>query len=423
MYRRRHNSGLIHLCRRQSLLRATVGAFLGILVSAASAAKHDKPLAPEPTIRIPSEPLGYHPLSGFYLMSRFSSSSLDFIDKDDLLFTFRVPGLLKRLAECQPDDEDQVIRAIVVHLPDGNVVRSAEWRMHDHGRYLWALRDGQFLVRQRDSLFLVDRSLELQPFLQSESPVRLVKLSPDNRLLLLESDLEKHTEEEHKKLVEDAAMSGASPPREDVQLSIVRIADRSILMRVRTLNVGDLPLISDGYLENLSARGDHWMVRYVPFQGDPAVMADVASSCRPDENPINAEVTFVRTCSDRGDDHLLDAMSLAGKRLWSYRLDSHYIWPTSATAENGRRIAFSTLRVSRPVSAIDPIDDTDLQAQRIDVIDVDTGHLELTQFATPILSAGQNYALSPDARRFAVLRENAIEIYDLPPEPVSPAGQ
>jgi len=35
--------------------------------------------------------------------------------------------------------------------------------------------------------------------------------------------------------------------------------------------------------------------------------------------------------------------------------------------------------------------------------------------ATPILSAGQNYALSADGRRFAILREGAIEIYDLPP--------
>jgi hypothetical protein len=419
----RHNSGLQSQKTRRSLLCGAAALFLCLLAPAASAAKHEKSQAPEPSVRIPSEPLGYHPLSGFYLMARSSSSSLDFIDDDHLLFTFRVPGLLKRLADCQPDDEDQVIRAIVVHLPDGNIVRSAEWRMHDRGRYLWPLRDGRFLVRQRDSLFVVDASLELQPFLHSNSPIRLVKLSPDGRLLLVENDLEKHTEDEHKRLVEYAAMNGEAPPREDVQLSIVRVADRSVLMRVRTLNVGDLPLISDGYMENLSARGDHWMVRYVPFQGDPSVVADVASSCRPNENPINADVTFVQSCSERGGDHLLDAMSLTGKRLWSYRLDNHYIWPTSATAQNGRRIAFSTLRVSRPVSAIDPIDDTDLQAQRIDVIDVDTGHLELTQFATPILSAGQNYALSPDGRRFAVLRDNAVEIYDLPPETASTPGQ
>jgi hypothetical protein len=31
------------------------------------------------------------------------------------------------------------------------------------------------------------------------------------------------------------------------------------------------------------------------------------------------------------------------------------------------------------------------------------------------LSAGQNYALSPDGSRFAILRDGAIEVYDLPP--------
>jgi hypothetical protein len=396
--------------------------FLGIITVSAFASKRDKPEGPAPAIRIPSEPLGYHPLNSFYLMARSSSSSLDFIDSDHLLFTFRVTGLLKRLPECQPDDEDQLIRALVVHLPDGNIVRSAEWRMHDRGRYLWALRDGRFLVRQRDSIFLTDSSLELQPYIESSSPIRLVKLSPDARLLLVENDLEKHTEDEHQRLIDAARESGASPPREDVLMTIIRVADQTAVLRSRMLNIGDLPLISDGYIENLSARGAHWMLRYVPFKGDPTVLADVASSCKPDEDPLNSEVTFVKTCSDRGDDHIFEAISLTGKRLWTYRWDSHYIWPTTATAENGRRIALSTLRVSHPVSAIDPIDDTDLQAQRIDVVDIDTGRLELTQFATPILSAGQNYALSPDARRFALLRDNAIEIYDLPPAPDAPSA-
>jgi hypothetical protein len=31
------------------------------------------------------------------------------------------------------------------------------------------------------------------------------------------------------------------------------------------------------------------------------------------------------------------------------------------------------------------------------------------------LSAGQNFALSADGRRFAILRNGAIEVYDLPP--------
>jgi hypothetical protein len=37
-----------------------------------------------------------------------------------------------------------------------------------------------------------------------------------------------------------------------------------------------------------------------------------------------------------------------------------------------------------------------------------------------VLTAGQNVSLSPDGQRFAVLRNGAIEIYDLPPVSARP---
>ena len=413
-------SGLPQSSRRRalSLFRPLGVVCAGLLTTVCStllAAKHEKTEGPAPAERIATEPLDYHPLSSFYLLSRTSSSSLDFIDSDHLLFTFRVTGLMKRLPECLPDDSDQLIRALVVHLPDGKIERTAEWRMHDRERYLWALGNGRFLVRQRNSLEITDSSLELHPFIQANSPLRLVKLSPDARLLLVENDIEKHTEQEHQRLAEAAQAEGFFGPREDVQLTILRLSDMSVLLRTRSISVTDLPIISDGYIETLAAQGDHWMLRYRPFQGESSVIGDVASSCHPGEIPLSDRMTFVSTCPSRGDDHVFQAMSLRGKMLWTYRYDSHYIWPTRATSEGGRRIALSTLRVARPLGGFSPFDETEVQAQRVDVLDTETGRLELTQYATPALSAGQNYALSPDGGRFAVLRDNAIEIYNLPP--------
>ncbi len=382
-----------------------------LLATPAWAAKHEKTEPPIPSARIDTVTLDYHPLSSFYLLARSSSSSLDFIDDQHLLFTFRATGLMKRLAECHPDDEDQLIRALVIHLPDGKIERSAEWRMHDRGPYLWALGNGKFMVRQRDSLSFTDASLELHPFLESSSPLRMVKLSPDAQSLLVETDLEKQNEGEHQGLQAD----GIFGPREDVLLTVLRLSDRTVLMRARALNLADVPMISGGYLETLEARGEQWMLRYRPFHGEPSVVANVASSCRPHEDPLNDHTTLVTLCPDRGTDHILQAISLTGKTLWTFHRDGHFIWPTQAVSQSGQRIAFSTLRVSRPLSTYDPFDETEVQAQRVDVLDVDTGQLELTQYATPALSAGQNYALSPDGDRFAVLRENAIEIYNLPP--------
>jgi len=398
-------------------IRHAVVFLAGFTALTAWGSKHEKVEGPAPAVRIVTAPLGYYPLSSFYLMGRTSSVSLDFIDNDHLLFTFRVPGLLKRMQECKSDDEDQVIRAMVLHLPDGAVERSMDWRMHDRARYLWALRNGKFLVRQRDMLLTTDAKLELQPYLQSPTPIRLVKLSPGGQLLLVESDLEKHSEEEHRRLEQEAELNGLSSPREDVQMSILRLADGVTVGHARALNPTDVPLIESGFLEALSGKGDHWMLRYRPFKGEPSNVADLASSCHPNENPVNDKTVFVSLCPNGSSNHIFEAISLDGKTLWSYKWDSHFIWPTMAAADNGQRVAFSTLRVARPLSSIDPFDESELQGQRIEVLDVESGRLDLTEFATPMLSGGQNYTLSPDGNRFAVLRENAIEIYDLPPSP------
>src|ERR1700760_3267478 len=84
---------------------------------------------PKPDLRIPVDPLGYVAPSSFYLTARLSSVSLDFIDKDHLLFTFRLPGLMKRLPDEPPNDDDQTIRAVVLDLPAGNVSAKTDWRM------------------------------------------------------------------------------------------------------------------------------------------------------------------------------------------------------------------------------------------------------------------------------------------------------
>jgi len=399
--------------RCRSKFRYAGISLAGLLTLAAWASKHDKtPEGPPPAVRILTEPLGYHPLSSFYLMGRTSSVSLDFIDNEHLLFTFRVPGLLKRLAECHPDDEDQVIHALVVHLPDGTVEQSADWRMHDRARYLWALRNGKFLVRERDTLLTTDAKLELHSYLQSETPIRLVKLSPDARLLLVESDIDTPAEEQ--KPAGDGLLEDPPPQRAGVKLSIINTETGKVTGEAQAYTTTDLPLIENGFMEALSAKGDHWMLRYRPLHGEPSVVAEVASSCHPNENPLSATTVFVGVCPNGNGDHIFQAISLNGKRLWTYRWDSHFIWPTTATAQNGQRVAFSTLRVARALSAIDPFDESELQGQRIEVLDVDTGRLALTEFATPMLSGGQNYALSPDGDHFAVLRENAIEIYNLP---------
>ena len=399
-----------------------------LLALYSAAAKNEKPQAanaaiPAPVpIRIPVEPLGYQPPSNAYLTERHSVSTLDFIDRNHLLLTFRIPGLMKRLPECSADDQDQIIRALVIELPEGKVVRSAEWRMHDRGHYLWSLKNGQFLVRERNSLFLTNASLELRLYLRSPTPIEALNLSPDGKLLVLETELAHPPDEQRRQLVDQAKLDDSSPPREKIQLTMLRAEDGRVIARSQSRNPVNLPVFDDGFIETLSGKKDHWIVRFVPFQGEPSILADVPSACEPTEILLTGDVALVTTCVKGGNDHLGEATSREGKRLWEYRWDGHFIWPTVSASEDGSRVAFSTLRVAHPVSAPDAFAGDEINAQRVEVLDTASGRLAFLGFATPILSAGQNYALSPDGRRFAILRDPAVEVYDLPPVQPAPAA-
>src|SRR5271165_2639760 len=82
--------------------------------AAASAAEHPQLRATvQPAITIPAEPLGFSPPGAYYLGMRYSMVSLDFLDENRLLFTFRVPGLIHRTGKPEDSEGERKVRAVV----------------------------------------------------------------------------------------------------------------------------------------------------------------------------------------------------------------------------------------------------------------------------------------------------------------------
>jgi hypothetical protein len=401
-------------------LRETICA--GVLISASVTCTADATQSePAPSLRVPVAPLGYVAPSPFYLTARLSSVSLDFIDKDHLLFTFRVPGLMQRIPEDPVEDEDQTIRAVVLELPSGKVLTKAEWRMHDRSRYLWWLGDGLFLVRQRSRLFVTDKTLQLRPFLNSETALESVQLSPDRRWIAIEAEGKK---EERQSLASTVPSFGdARPESKPVQIFIVDAKSRAVTARAEALDAVDIPMVGDGHLLAIEGKHNSWIIRYDPFHGEARQLTEIESSCHPSEIAVSSNVALVIACPRSGNDHLVSAINLEGKVLWQQRWESRYIWATFQLSQNGSRFAYSSLQVSHPVGTLDPVDQESIERQLVGVFDTFTGKLRLVKNATPILSAGQNYALSSDGTRFAILREGAIEVYDLPPAEEDPGAE
>jgi hypothetical protein len=395
--------------------------WLGCAPWTVAGSSHPKdPPGAGPEERLLVGPLGYRPPGPLYMLSGRAFSSLDFIDAHHLLFTFHLPRLMRR--ESNPDrlEDDQIIQAVILSLPGGAVLASSEWRMHDRWRYLWPLGGGKFLVRQKRSYALTDASLKLHPYIEVPTPILSTEVSPDGRILVIEHQYERHTPEQHTKLEAQAQEYGESPPPEDTQITLVDIPSKEVLGALRTESPIHVPVSSTGYVGVARDKEeDQFVIRFVPFAGQSSILGKVASTCTPHENFLNQKALVIESCGPKSPDTFLDAWTTDGKKLWNGRRDGHLVWPTFAYSRTGNRFALSLLHVSHTIDLVDSINDEDVREQVVQVYDSATGALLMATNASPILTAGQNFALSEDGERLAVLREGAIEIYKVP----SPAAE
>jgi len=383
-----------------------------------------------PTLSIPIVPLGFTAPGAIYFGQRYSFASLDFIDENRLLFTFRVPGLISRdhpPAEGDRSDEHR-IRAVVIALPAGNVLAEALWTQYDRSRYLWMLKDGHFLVRDRDEIRLGDASLELKPYLKFPGPLVWLELDPEQRLLVTNSrepEAAPQAGEVPRPSTAQASVASDDPPGAAPKGGpemVVRILERSsgqVMLVSRVRAAVHLPLKSDGYLEALRSRGESWLLNLNAFKGGVTTLGEVESACSPTYDFLSERVMLATTCNRAGD-HRLVAVSTGGRRLWEESTSENPVWPLITIAADGSRLARESLVVNHSVNAMAPLGPDDVKGQLVEVFDAATGNVALAAAASPVLDAGGNAAISPSGRRVAVVNDGAIQVFDLPAAPAVP---
>ena len=389
----------------------------------------DKPSIP-PTLTVPIEPLGFTAPSPGYLGARNSMASLDFLDENRLLFTFRVPGLLHRDVENSEEGVERQIRAVVLTLPKGTVETEAMWTVHDRVRYLWPLKNGHFLLRDRNNLFEGDATLTLKPYLDFPGSLLWLEVDPGQHFLVTNS------REPEKKAADSGAISSTSTASATVTTDqdssdsidhpnlVVRILRRDsgevmLVSRVRT--AVHLPINSVGYLENLRSRGTEWVLNLSYFTGGSKMLGHVESTCEPDDEFLTEQEVLATGCGPSGGNNLV-AMTTGGRTLWKSQAPATEVWPQLAVAANGSRLAWETLDATHSIYAYAPLDASDVKEQSVTVFDGANGDIVLVSPVSPILDAGGNVAISPSGRRVALLNAGAIQVFDLPAATPLPAG-
>jgi len=391
----------------------------------------DKPTLP-PEFTIPIEPLGFSAPGAIYLGQRNALASLDFLDENRLLFTFRVPGLIHREPGDRDGSDERQIRAVVLSLPAGAVIADALWTVHDRMRYLWMLKDGHFLLRDRDGIEQGDATLTLKPFLHFPGPLLWMELDPTQQYLVTNSREPATAEQKPGDVASpptaEAGMTvdGERPADRDARVPemVVRILRRDsgqvmLVSRVRT--AVRLPINPEGYIESLRGNGEQWLLNLNYFTGGSQVMGHVNSTCPPSYDFISKQELLVTACDGDGA-HDLVALDTAGHRLWQNLSGPQTVWPLLVMAPDGSRLARETLVVNHAVTAYSPLDSEDIRGQLVRVFDAANGKVVLDAPASPALDAGGNVAISPSGKRVAVLNSGAIEVFELPPA-ASPADE
>ncbi|MGD0631601.1 MAG: hypothetical protein ABR987_19905 [Terracidiphilus sp.] len=357
----------------------------------------EKPSIP-PALSIPVEPLGFSSPGPIYLGQRNCMASLDFLDENRLLFTFRVPGLMHRDPSGEGTDERQ-IRAVVLALPAGTVAAEALWTVHDRVHYLWTLKDGHFLLRDRDGIQEGDAALNLKPLLHFPGPLLWMEMDPSQQYLVTNSHEPAEAVQKPGDVASPATaqasmtVDGQKHGVPDMVVRILRIDSGQVMLVSRARAAVHLPINSEGYIESLRGNSEQWMLNLNYFSGGSTILGRVNSTCPPNIDFISQRELLVTACENLGA-HKLVAMSTDGRRLWEDLISPQAVWPLLVMAPDGSRLVRETLAVNHEINAYSPIDSEDIKGQLVRVFDAVSGKVVMEAPATlPRLRTPPMYTL------------------------------
>ncbi|MHB1839533.1 MAG: hypothetical protein ACYCPD_07210, partial [Acidobacteriaceae bacterium] len=134
--------------------------------------------------------------------------------------------------------------------------------------------------------------------------------------------------------------------------------------------------------------------------------------CQPEIRPITNSLFMATTCLNRAET-VFQGYDFHGSLLWQIPRRPDQYLPLLILIPNGQHFAIESLHLTHPRAALDPLTKEDVDGEDIDIYDTLSGVRVATFQTAPVYTGGRNVDFSPDGARMAVLRDGAIEIYDL----------
>ena len=354
---------------------------------------------------------GYSGLSPLNRFRERFNLSLNFVDSDHLLFTFNAHSaqvLLERRPDCAPTNSCHIVRAIVIDLRNSGVTAETDWYLYDYRRYLWSLGHGRFLLRRSNSFFLVGPDLQEKLLYSSPDELLWSGITADRKQLILESRVQANTNaEQHEQ------------NQSKVKIEFRDVDSLDVLKTFTAPAVWEMKALSSGYADSIhNPLRQTWLIQFGDSAGRRRDLMQVRSPCWPDLLFPTDKTLFVGRCSPNNDAYSVSVFTLGGHPLWRQRWSQNQFDPAVLSSDDGSRIVVSTVTANRDeqesTSSDDEVGWPDVE-QDIRVLEAATGKEILETEAKTAILKNENYSLSPDGDRLAVVDGTKLYLYDLPP--------
>jgi hypothetical protein len=389
------------------------------------AGKVTDPAKAAPWVKVSLEGVGFPGISANFLSSGASMLSVNFIDDSHLLVTFGLRTLVPRLKDDPEGDDDRLVAAEVVELPGGRVLARTEWHMHDHGRYLWPLGGGRFLVRIGEQLYTLvprvgakgDAAFPRAVFPGRGRRPSAVVVSADGKVLTVETTIAAEAAQTTLVLGDQDSAAGSGPPSKTL-IDFFRLGKDAEVSPAGAVQANEamlLPVDADGYLWAQQTDSSVWKMSFEEFGGKETGLGEINSTCQPRLQMLDRSEFLAMSCHG-GDDHIqMASYGLDGKETWEEGV-GQFGTPTFAFAPEVSRFAVSHItEESLPATAT--MTDAGPEAvahQEVRVYQDASGDLLLRTECTPVMKTAENFDLSSDGTLAAVVRGGEIVVYKLP---------
>ena len=414
---------------RRVLVLAVGAVALPVLAAGPKGTKPGK--TPTPIAHLALADLGVPKIAPAFINAGASMLTVHALDSTHLLVTYATRQLVPRVAGESVNDEARIVAGEVVEVPSGKILAHAEWRMRDHGRYLWSIGRGLFVLRMGENLSLMAPLKNLaddKAFArialphQAGMPVA-VQGSPDGEILSVVSEFKPKTEKPKVVVVGDPEEKHEKPV---YAIDFFRLeGDGTDGAPYNVKGAGAvkapaamlLPLDADGYLWAVDDQKTHWAVTFNSFEGKVIPAGTIDSSCPPRLRMVSRSEYIALTC--RGNDAApkLQAMGLDGHETWEEPFSEFTQVPEFQFAPSAGRFAMlRTGATTTDPSATGGGPNAPIVSnnQEVRVYQTESGDLLLKVSTSPTFRVPENFAMSEDGRMIAVIRGEAIDVYGLP---------